>query len=86
MTHASRRLHLLSRRVLITLCRRLDVVTTNSDVCRDLQFLRIMINYAGEGMFRHPARPHTIRHYGREFSRKFNRCCLQEKLSSKEVS
>ena len=69
--HASRRLRLPSHWVLITLCRRLDVVTTNGDVCRDLQFLTIVIDYAGEGVFHHPAHPHMLRHSGHEFNSKF---------------
>ena len=80
MTHASRRLRLPFRWVLVTLCHRLAVVTTISDVCRDLQFLTIVINYAGEGVLHHPARPHMICRSGREFNGNFHRCCLLEKL------
>ena len=86
MTHASRRLHFFSRRVSITLCRRLDVVTTRSGMCRDLQFFHITINYAGEGMFRHLARPHATRHSRCGFSSNLTDVASKRNCHQKEVS
>ena len=38
-----------------------------SDVRRNLQFFTVVINYAGEGMLRHLARPHAPCHLRRRF-------------------
>ena len=40
----------------------------SSDVRCNLQFFTITINYAGEGMLRHPARPHVPCRPQRSFS------------------
>ena len=55
-------------------------------MCRDLQFLRIVINYAGEGMFHHPACPHAIRRSRRGFSSNLTDVASKRNCHQKEVS